>query len=58
MIKGIIAFLALWAFVTGAIGLWRTSSGREKINVINCAIFGFLTAILAFAILIGIVVLF
>lgn len=58
MIKGILAFIAFWAFVTGAIGLWRKSSGAEKISVINCGIFGLLTASVASVLLVGIVVLF
>jgi len=30
MIKMIILFLAVWAFVTGAIGTWRQLNGKER----------------------------
>lgn len=58
MIKGIIFFLALWAFVTGAIGVWRQMNGKERWSLVKICSYGAATAILAFVILVGIVVLF
>ena len=58
MIKGIIFFLAFWAFVTGAIGLWRQMNTKERWSTVKLGAYGLLTAIVTFAILVGIVVLF
>ena len=58
MIKGIIFFLGLWAFVTGGVNVWRTLKGKEKWDVVKCAAFGAITAIITLVILVVIVVLF
>lgn len=58
MIKGIIAFLAFWAFVTGGIGLWRQMNSKEKWSTVKIGAYGLATAVITFAIIIAIVILF
>ena len=58
MIKGIIFFLAFWAFVTGAIGLWRQMNAKERWSTVKLGAYGLLTAVITFFILVGIVILF
>lgn len=58
MIKGIIFFLGLWAFVTGAIGVWRQMSGKERWSLVKVCTYGSVTAIVAMVILVSIVILF
>lgn len=58
MIKGIIFFLGLWAFVTGCIGVWRQMTGKERWSTVKVCSYGAATALLAFVILVGIVILF
>lgn len=58
MIKGIIFFIALWAFITGAIGVWRQMSGKERWSLVKICSYGAATALLALLILVVIVILF
>lgn len=58
MIRMIITFLAFWGFVTGAIGLWRQMNSKERWSTIKLGAYGLLTAVIAFTILVGIVILF
>lgn len=58
MIRGIILFLALWGFVTGAIGFWRQMENKERWSLVKTGAYGLLTAVIAFAVLVGIVVIF
>ena len=58
MIKGIIFFLALWAVVTGGIGLWRQMNGKERWSLVKICSYGAVTALLALVVLVGIVILF
>ena len=58
MIRGIIFFLALWAFVTGGINVVRRLTGREMLDTIKCVLYGLATAVLSFSILLCIVFLF
>lgn len=58
MIKGIIFFLAFWAFVTGGIGLWRQMNGKEKWETFKIAMYGLGTAVVTFVLLTTLVVLF
>lgn len=58
MIKGVIFFLAFWAFVTGAIGLWRQMNTKERWSTVKLGVYGLLTAVITFAIVVSIVILF
>mgnify|MGYP006286374953 CR=1 FL=1 len=58
MIRGIIFFLALWAFVTGGIGFWRQLNGKEKWSLVKTCAYGALTATIALVVLLVIVFLF
>lgn len=58
MIKMIILFLAVWAFVTGSIGTWRQLNGKERWSLVKIGAYGLLTAVIAFVILASIVILF
>jgi len=58
MIKGIIAFLALWAFVSGSISLWREISAKERWSLVKLGAYGFVTVSITFVILVGLVILF
>ena len=58
MIKMIILFLALWAAVTGGIGVWRQLNNKERWSVVKIGAYGLLTAVITFVILVGIVILF
>lgn len=58
MIKMIILFIAVWAFVTGAIGTWRQLNGKERWSLVKIGAYGLLTAVITFAILVGIVIVF
>lgn len=58
MIKGVIFFLAFWAFVTGAIGLWRQMNTKERWSTVKLGVYGLLTAVITLAIVVSIVILF
>ena len=58
MIRSIIFFLALWAFVTGGINVVRRLTGREMLDTIRCVVYGLMTALLTFALIVTMVVLF
>jgi hypothetical protein len=53
-----LAFLVVWAFVFFGISFFWHSSTAEKLNFFRIGIYSLLTALIAFAILVGIVVLF
>lgn len=54
----LIVFIAFWAFVTGAIGVWRQLNNKERWSVVKIGSYGLLTAIVTFVLLISIVILF
>ena len=58
MIRGILAFLAVWGIVFAGISFFWHSSSAEKLNMFRNAIYSLVTAIIAFVILFIIVVLF
>ena len=58
MIRGIIFFLALWAVITGGINVVRRLTGREMLDTIRCVVYGLMTALLTFALIVTMVVLF
>jgi hypothetical protein len=58
MIRGIILFLALWAVVTGGINVVRSLTGKEMLDTIKCVLYGLMTALLSFIIILFIVFLF
>jgi hypothetical protein len=58
MIRGILAFLAVWGIVFAGISFFWHSSSAEKLNMFRISVYSLVTAVIAFAILIGIVVLF
>jgi len=58
MIKAILIFVTLWAFVTGSISMWREISAKERWSLVKLAAYGFVTVAITFAILIGLVILF
>jgi hypothetical protein len=58
MIRGILAFLAVWAIVFVGISFFWHSPMSLKLNMIKVGLYSLVTAIIAFAIVIGIVVLF
>ena len=58
MIRGILAFLDVWGIVFLGISLFWHSPATQKLNIFRNGLYSLVTAIIAFAILIGIVVLF
>lgn len=58
MIRGILAFIAVWAIVFLGISFFWHSSSTEKLNMFRNAVYSAVTAIIAFVILFFIVVLF
>jgi hypothetical protein len=58
MIRGILAFLAVWGIVFMGISFFWHSSANEKIDMMRNALYSLGTAVVAFAILFAIVVLF
>lgn len=58
MIRGIIFFLALWAVVTGGINVVRSLTGKEMLDTIRCVVYGLMTASIAFALIVTMVILF
>lgn len=58
MIKGILAFIALWAFVSGSICIWQELSAKERWSLVKLAAYGFVTVAITFAIIAMLVVLF
>jgi hypothetical protein len=58
MIRGILAFLLVWGIVFCGISFFWHSSSTEKLNMFRNGVYSLVTAVIAFAILIGIVVLF
>jgi hypothetical protein len=58
MIRGILAFVAVWAIVFMGISFFWHSSSTEKLNMFRNAVYSAVTAIIAFVILFFIVVLF
>jgi len=58
MIRMYLAFLLVWAFVFFGISFFWHSTKSEKLNFFRIGIYSLLTALIAFAILVGIVVLF
>jgi hypothetical protein len=58
MIRGIIFFLALWAVVTGGINVVRSLTGKEMLDTIKCVVYGLMTALVAFALIVTMVILF
>jgi hypothetical protein len=58
MIRGILAFIAVWAIVFVGISFFWHSPLSVKVNFLKAGLYSLVTAIIAFAILIGIVVLF
>ena len=58
MIRSIIFFLALWAVITGGINVVRRLTGREMLDTIRCVVYGLMTALLTFALIVTMVVLF
>lgn len=57
MIKMIILFLALWACMTGTVGVYRQIKGFESWSIFKNGAAGLLIAVVLFAIFIGIAVL-
>ena len=53
-----IVFIAFWAFVTGAIGVWRQMENKERWSLVKIGAYGLLTAIITFVLLTSIVILF
>jgi hypothetical protein len=58
MIRGILAFVTVWAIVFMGISFFWHSSSTEKLNMFRNAIYSLATALFAFVILFFIVVLF
>lgn len=58
MFKMILAFLAFWGFISGAIGIWRQMENKERWSLVKICAFGFTTAVVTFAVLTTIVILF
>ena len=54
----IIVFIAFWAFVTGAIGVWRQLGNKDRWSLVKTGVYGLLTALITFVILTSIVILF
>jgi len=58
MIKGIIAFLALWGLVSGTICIWQELGNKQRWSIVKMAAFGFVTVLITFVIVFGLVILF
>lgn len=58
MIRGILAFLAVWGIVFLGISFFWHSSTAEKLNMFRNGIYSLATALIAFVILFLFVVLF
>ena len=58
MMRGIIAFLIVWALVVVGISAWRSLTGKEKWNTIKCISYGAVTAFIAVCFVVVLVVLF
>ena len=58
MIRGILAFLAVWAFVFLGVSLFWHSTRSEKVDYIKAGGYGLITAAVALWLLVGIVYLF
>ena len=58
MIRGILAFLTVWAIVSLGVSFFWHISRREKINYIKAGGYGLMTAAVALWLLVGIVYLF
>ena len=58
MIRGILAFLAVWGIIFFGISFFWHSSTSEKLNMFRMGIYSLATALIAFAILFLFVVLF
>jgi hypothetical protein len=58
MIRAILAFIAVWAIVFIGISFFWHSPLSVKVNFFKAGFYSLVTAIIAFSILIGIVVLF
>lgn len=58
MIRGILAFLAVWGIVFCGISFFWHSSTAEKLNMFRISIYSLATALIAFVILFFFVVLF
>jgi hypothetical protein len=58
MIRGIVAFLAVWAIVFFGISFFWHSSLQEKVNYIKAASYSLVTAVVALWLLVGIVYIF
>ena len=56
MVKGILFFFVLWIVVSGLISIFSNIDNDEKMSVIKCVLYGFLTAGIA-AIVVGVMVL-
>ena len=58
MIRGMLAFLFLWAFVFFGLSFFWHSTTSAKFNMFLNGVYSLMTAVIAFSILISIVVLF
>jgi hypothetical protein len=58
MFKLVVTFLLFWGFVTGLIGMWRHMPNNERWTTVKTAMYGLATAIITFAIMSAIVILF
>ena len=57
MIKILILFIALWACMTGSVGVYRQMKGLQTWSNLQMGAVGLLIAVVLFAIFIGIAVL-
>ena len=58
MIRGILAFVAVWAIVFIGISFFWHSPMSHKIDMVKMAFYSFITAFIAFVLLTALVVLF
>lgn len=58
MIRGILAFIAVWAIVSLGISFFWHISRKEKIDMMKIGLYSFMTAVIAFVLLTVVVVLF
>lgn len=58
MIRGILAFLALWAVVFFGISFFWHSPMSEKIDMVKMGFYSFMTAFIAFVLITVLVVVF
>lgn len=58
MIRGVLFFLIMWAVITGGINIVRGLTGREALDIIKCVVYGLVTAMLSFGLILLMVVLF